>query len=438
MKRIFSFLLTVFYLFSLITCSLCAPPDFPSDEPDSNDLPVEPYGVTCSSYSDFYYDWDNVDGRGGAVQGVLNGQHGPFNGQGKPLYPYLYYPVKSGGDYYYNTYSSLLYEGYRIGKIEIGPGLKISAPYRVHVDDYVKTVDISASSLYMSLYTNRGWASYDPKFVPNIIPNFQGTLNFGYIDLSGIAHDLGTWSVSGSSSFDARYFSVNDYVFEFYINYDVTVGFYSIDYSSSNVTSFSFGLTLISVGGPLVSYIPLSELDILGSVLSQLDDIASSLGTDVNTLLRQILAAIQGQTDYTPQLQAILDALKSLSFDNGTTVDQLAKILSQLKDLTDVTEAGWQAPSGDLVDSELFTEVMDELLDHIDDLNQQIASDTVRPPPDQIRPSIPDALNPTDETARTSLSFVGELFANPLILSMLTVIFTLAIVRLVFFGRSNK
>lgn len=339
-----------------------------------------------------------------------------------------------GSYQYFSLYPSYLSYS-SVSQIQFGAGMSLSVEYYVPLDDYIKSITIPDTQCnFMILSGSSNYPSWP--FSP-LIDNKSVSLTVSYIDSYGHLNDLYTESDSSGNVLSSHFVLINDFVSTIRLRYTIVPSPSAFRYDYS-VDRIYFGVSLTCYNGYPVTFVPLTEFGILRDVLSQLDDIAASLGTDVNTLLREILAAIQGQTDYTPQLQAILDALKSLSLDNGTTVEQLAKILSQLKDLTDVTEAGWQAPSGDLVDSELFTEVMDELIDHIDDLNQQIAADTVRPPPDQLRPAVPDALNPTDETARTSLGFVGEIFANPLILSMLTVIFTLAIVRLVFFGRSNK
>lgn len=118
--------------------------------------------------------------------------------------------------------------------------------------------------------------------------------------------------------------------------------------------------------------------------------------------------------------------------------DQSSTVLQQI--LTQITNIKNEITSS-TVDNQYSQEIvdqMDDLLEQIEDLTQQIEDVTFRPPPDTILPSPPaDLLPPVDPAGQLGFEAVTSILSLPLILSFLLMVFTLALIRYVLFGKSQ-
>lgn len=139
------------------------------------------------------------------------------------------------------------------------------------------------------------------------------------------------------------------------------------------------------------------------------------ISTTISGQLQQIITT----------LDSILEALQS--FDLSSIVDELQSIKDMIT----------SSPSQDQAAQEVLEKV-EEILDQIDELNQMINDNTNRPPPDEIIPSSPpQLLPPTDSAGMIGFDFTKSFLEQPLILSILVMVFTLALIRYVLFGKAE-
>lgn len=171
----------------------------------------------------------------------------------------------------------------------------------------------------------------------------------------------------------------------------------------------------------------------------------TSILQSINSSLQLIYQAIltNGQTetaindklaDMANTLLSILSALQSNSGNVSGIVSALDTVNDKLQSTLD------QLTSSD-DDNELTQQIldkMDELMEEIDELNLTINDKANRPPPEDIVPSMPpQLLEPTDPSAIEGRNFITDLLSSQFFLTFLLMVFTLAFIRYVLFGKSK-
>lgn len=117
--------------------------------------------------------------------------------------------------------------------------------------------------------------------------------------------------------------------------------------------------------------------------------------------------------------------------DSGT-VSSLEVVIQQLQEIQQAVQS---SPEQDSDSQQLLDEVQ-SLLDEIDELVSVINDNTYRPPPDDILPSMPPSvLPPSDEAAVAGRDAIVTIMASEFMVGILLLVFTLAFVRYVLFGK---
>lgn len=124
--------------------------------------------------------------------------------------------------------------------------------------------------------------------------------------------------------------------------------------------------------------------------------------------------------DYSSILQQILSQLQGLKSDASS-------ILGQVTSTPEENQA-----------AQAIVDQIEQTMEEIEELNKQIEDNTNRPDPDDLLPSAPaELLPPSDDAAAAGYEVVSSILASPLMLSLLVMVFTLAFVRYVLFGKHD-
>lgn len=120
--------------------------------------------------------------------------------------------------------------------------------------------------------------------------------------------------------------------------------------------------------------------------------------------------------------------------DTDSSGPLLQQILSQLQDIkSEVTSS-----PDDNQAAQAIVDQIEQTMEEIEELNKQIEDNTNRPDPDDLLPSAPvELLPPSDDAAVAGYEAVSSILASPLMLSLLVMVFTLAFVRYVLFGKHD-
>lgn len=127
-----------------------------------------------------------------------------------------------------------------------------------------------------------------------------------------------------------------------------------------------------------------------------------------------------GGADYSSILQQILTQLQNLKSEASNILGQVTS-----------------TPSQDQA-AQAIVDQIEQTMQEIEELNQQIEDNTNRPPPDELLPTAPaELLPPSDGAAVVGYDAVSSILASPLMMSLLVMVFTLAFVRYVLFGKHD-
>lgn len=137
---------------------------------------------------------------------------------------------------------------------------------------------------------------------------------------------------------------------------------------------------------------------------------------------------------YSAQLDQIIEYLKDMV--NGASGDSviLQQIFQTLEQIRSIVTS-----DPDMDDySQSYLDQIDQIMEEIEELNKTIDDNTNRPDPDDLLPSAPsELLPPSDDAAAAGYEAVSSILASPLMLSLLVMVFTLAFVRYVLFGKHD-
>lgn len=251
-----------------------------------------------------------------------------------------------------------------------------------------------------------------------------------YVDSVGAIYLLKSYSVEKIryDSTNTRFYygrvSVDD-IFD--IGNDVSEVYFRVSYSSSsglpvsrvglgngNVTGGYSGSIVsacyayIGPGSFSADYVP--ELSFEDKLQASLDSIIASL-REQNTLISNGFAnVLQG-------IQNVINAIAGLGSASASTPEQDAAASQYVQD-------------------------MEDTMQKIDDANQIIEDNTNRPSADSIIPTVPDIIQDGvigggDEAATAMMGDFGELLASPMILNLLLMVFGLAFLSYVLFGKKE-
>lgn len=124
----------------------------------------------------------------------------------------------------------------------------------------------------------------------------------------------------------------------------------------------------------------------------------------------------------------------SSSGGSQQVVEQLQQVNQNIQNIYNEMQS---SPEDNQYADELLDQ-LGQLMDSIDNLTQQIEDNTNRPSPDDLLPSAPlDLLPPSDDAALVGYEAVSSILAAPLMLSLLFMVFTLAFIRYVLFGKHD-
>lgn len=297
------------------------------------------------------------------------------------------------------------------------------------INAYVSSVD-SPGALAASFYISLAGGNNTPVGNSRL---FSDNVSFYYIDAVGNSHTLGSLNATQQGAATklngGNSYQINDYVQ--YFGYKAVYGprtgddmyfpangwqvLPADDYVNKSLYlthNFRFSVQQIYYETVAEADIPFHELftflrsvldTTLSSIKEAIENLASSIGGDVTTIINNI--------------------------DNS--VNQVNDTLTQINNnITSTTEQN-QA-SQDMVDE------MGQIRDQIDDMSKQIDDLTNRPPPDSVLPSIPPYIgNPPDDASQVAQTAIKSMFANSIILPFMVMVFTLALVRYVLFGKSK-
>lgn len=151
-----------------------------------------------------------------------------------------------------------------------------------------------------------------------------------------------------------------------------------------------------------------------------------------------LYCSLQTSVTAVPQYNAVSVASSAkIQFvpDDQNVNNNLTQILEQI---TNIKNEITSSPEQDQYSQQLVDQI-DSLLSQISELNEQIQDVTIRPPPDSILPTPPqDLLPPVDPVGQSGYQFVSSFLESPLILTFLLMVFTLALIRYVLFGKSGS
>lgn len=245
------------------------------------------------------------------------------------------------------------------------------------------------------------------------------TLVITYTNLYGIAQassstGSASWINTLTTNTAVPFYIVDD---SMHIYGTVTPGSGSIEVTLDRTAGF-IGIGICTP--PVVNSYPwtqlrLDSLDITAKTDDSLSAISSnvqSILTTLNTISSNITnALIPSCTRIETSLSQILSAIQNISFDLPASPDQ------------------------DAAASQFLADMGDEL-DRIDDMTEQIEQGTNRPPVQDILPDVNDNLiAPTDTVAVEGRAMITDVLSHTLILTILSMVFALAFLRYVLFGK---
>lgn len=270
---------------------------------------------------------------------------------------------------------------------------------------YITDIRLTGSlSLWLGLYT---WTSktFGLPSSPSPAGSTLSGCTLGFYDSSNVFHPISSFSPSQFSvSFDSTIsYSVNSAVSRIGIKFDlssipsgsrstyVSIGYYGYVYYHLGITSQSFSGVSED-----------NRTDVVKYVVPRLDEILASIGSNLWQMVKNgfdsVISAITGSRD-------------------------------------DPTPSQSQAASD-------FKDSAQDQKDKIDQAQEEIDQSTNRPPPESLVPSTPPIIvdgqiGGGDEVALSAVTGVSDLLGSQLILSMLLLVFTLAFVSYVLFGKKG-
>lgn len=285
------------------------------------------------------------------------------------------------------------------------------------------------------------------------------------LDISG-SHDFsnGTWTyttVNSSSGFYSASLVVPSGA---YIDYSLSVNFDAGVYDlSGSLTVYLY--TRVSS----ISYIYPTSVDVYADDLLLVSGVSpSSSGVfsfDVSSLVfSKVVNSIRFRVYYpsgtysptrgsSTAFTNVMYFVDSVNFSRQPDVDPTLPILESIlvairgfsasvsNSLTTIINNIVSSPEKDAVASE-FVSGMEEVQDKIDEANQTIEDNTNRPSADALLPATPDIIQDGvigggDAAATAMMDDFGSLLASPLILNVLVLVFTLAFLSYVLFGKKG-
>lgn len=123
--------------------------------------------------------------------------------------------------------------------------------------------------------------------------------------------------------------------------------------------------------------------------------------------------------------------------DNEATGDVVSGLQDINQSIQNIYNEIQSSPEDDQYADELL-EQLQGIMDSIDELTQQIEENTNRPPPESLVPSMPPVLvTPPDAPSQDGRTAISDILATSIITNILIMVFSLAFLRYVLFGKSK-
>lgn len=344
------------------------------------------------------------------------------------LYP-MYNPRLGPPRYYYISYSgqTIPDSSFPVGtqfRFTATPDFsdqdRISVDYTVSLgySGYVYSLEYNDDGVFTQLYVFPGILRNDlltsDTFVttPSGFNPVSSRFELYYLDLSGAEHLLvsstGGASVSMPSLFPVV---INDVVSDIIFKYHSDTTIATRDYAEPAGIDHAVVTAIVGLD-PLMFVLNPPDTFFLVKIWDSLLDILKSLGSHIGQTVDSILSSIGNAVGST--LNNILTAIQQLSL-------------------------GWQAPPDRGAEASQFIGDIGDVSGDIDSANDAIESLVPRPPPDSVLSTLPpDFVAPVDQSVVTMKQSVADIMSNQLILSMLLIVFTLALGRYILFGKSGS
>lgn len=164
---------------------------------------------------------------------------------------------------------------------------------------------------------------------------------------------------------------------------------------------------------------------------------SGQVGNSIRDLLQLILDALGSNSS--PNYTAILNLIRGdIQAMQSAVTSGLTAVGNAVQSVKDTLTSSSQQDS---VSNE-YKEQMQDTLDKIDEANQTIEDNTNRPSADSIVPDVPDIIQDGqigggDAAATELMDGFGQVLASPLILQQLLLVFSLAFVSYVLFGKKE-
>lgn len=134
----------------------------------------------------------------------------------------------------------------------------------------------------------------------------------------------------------------------------------------------------------------------------------------------------------------IIDSSASAIFQIRDAVIQVPTLLNQILAAIQSLAGGFVASPEQQQKSEELLENVEDISGQIDDQNQIIEDNTYRPPAEEIIPSAPaELLPPADPAVIAGYDVIKEILAHDLFLKIMMMVFSLAFLRYVLFGKTR-
>lgn len=143
-------------------------------------------------------------------------------------------------------------------------------------------------------------------------------------------------------------------------------------------------------------------------------------------------------SDYSADLAGILAAINTVISRLNSVISQNTALSSVVSSIQDLLTSSPQQNSS----SSEFVQDMEDVTQQIEDTNKIIEDNTNRPSADSLVPDVPDIIQDGvigggDAVATAMMGDFGSLLSSPLILQLLILVFTLAFLSYVLFGKKE-
>lgn len=302
----------------------------------------------------------------------------------------------------------------------------------VSVDYIVSSPSRNVSTLTITLHSYSAFGFNASNSVTQSYGNFYNwyfsSVYLYYLDRDGTEVPLGTYLVNSSDGWFFYYpnltFELNQYVSEIHYRYSVPIRISQNPYRyQPGLTNGSWHLFYHSSSEDSIDpgYAPPDE-DIPLQMWYQIVEILKYLQNPMQVTLESILQAIKDGGSATGAVTVIVQQINNTVTNIANTVNNVLSALTP------------DPSQGD--DANAFESAVGGLSDAVESDASALESLSPRPSPSDVITTIsPDFLSPSDPDVKRGISVFSDVMSSPLIMPVFIVVFTLATVRFILFGK---